>query len=190
MMIDEISQILAELTEATITQPSPDAWQVETPTTRLLILLTEDQQWLRALVPIAPVNDIQPFLAQLLEANFDTTQEARYAISEGILWGIFQHRCDSLTASDLQSAIQQLLIMQQQAIEDSFSRHIETQVRLIIRAAKQQGQSLEKTLQNLERFYAEGIMGDLDDSAATRQETLGAWRYQLERLWNQVDPQT
>ncbi len=46
---------------------------------------------------------------------------------------------------------------------------------------------METTLQNLERFYAEGIMGDLSGSTQEREQTLSAWRYQLERLWSEVE---
>ncbi|MEH1778746.1 MAG: hypothetical protein V7L26_06455 [Nostoc sp.] len=50
---------------------------------------------------------------------------------------------------------------------------------------KQQGQSLQATMQTLERFYAEGMMGEIDSSAKGREEVLTAWRHQLERLWNE-----
>ena len=165
---------------------APGSWQVETPDFRLLVLLSDEQDWLRLLLPIAPAQDAQPFLAQLLEANFDATQETRYALHQDVLWGVFQHTCVGLTIADFTTAIQRLIALRQAGLDDSFSRLAETQVRQIIQAAKQQGQSLESTLQTLDRFYEEGLMGDIDSSAERRQETLAAWRYQLERLWDDV----
>jgi hypothetical protein len=43
-------------------------------------------------------------------------------------------------------------------------------------------------LQTLDRFYEAGLMGDIADSSGDRDQTMGAWRYQLERLWEEVEP--
>jgi len=56
-----------------------------------------------------------------------------------------------------------------------------------VQAAKQQGQSLEATMQNLERFYAEGLLGEINQTVESREEVLAAWKRQLERLWNEVN---
>ncbi len=69
-----------------------------------------------------------------------------------------------------------------------FNQLVESRIRQIIEAAKQQGQSLEATLQNLDRFYEEGILGDLEQGADSREQVLAAWRRQLERLWPEVNP--
>jgi hypothetical protein len=60
-------------------------------------------------------------------------------------------------------------------------------VLLIIQAAKQQNMTLEMTVQNLDRFYQEGVMGDLDASPVVRAATLDAWRNRLQRLWPTVE---
>ncbi|MEL6398658.1 MAG: hypothetical protein AAFO87_01930 [Cyanobacteria bacterium J06607_6] len=162
----------------------PDAWQVEAADFRLLVLLSANQSWLRLLVPIVPAPDAQPYLAEILSANFDLTQEARYALHQNVLWGVFQDELASLTESRFESAISRLLVMKQEGIEPFFSTLIEQQIRQIIAAAKQQGQSLETTLQTLDRFYSEGMMGDMADSDYQGQ-ALEAWRRQLERLWTE-----
>lgn len=163
----------------------PESWQVEGEGLRLLVLLSEDQTWLRALITIAPAQEAQPFYQQLLEANFDETQEVRYGLFQELLWGVFQHSLETLSVQDFQQAIARLIDLHQRGLNDSFSRLAETQIRQIIQAAKLQGQSLEATMQTLERFYEEGVMGDLDASQPNRNQVLGAWRYQLERLWNE-----
>jgi menaquinone-dependent protoporphyrinogen IX oxidase len=61
-------------------------------------------------------------------------------------------------------------------------------VREIIRVAKRQGQTLESTMKTLSRFYEEGVMGDVADSSDARNVSLEAWRYQMEKLWDEVDP--
>ncbi len=51
--------------------------------------------------------------------------------------------------------------MQQEGLDRCFNRLVEKQVHQIVRPPKQQGQTLEMRLQTLERFYKEGLMGDL-----------------------------
>lgn len=164
----------------------PDAWQVETPEYRLLVLLSEDQSWLRLLLPIAPLQEVQSFLGQILEANFDLTQEARYALHQNVLWGVFQYERASLTRERFEAAISRLLVMKKEGVDPFFNTLVEQQIRQIVQAAKLKGQSLEETMQTLDRFYSEGMMGDMTDSSYQGQ-VLESWRRQLERLWPEVD---
>jgi hypothetical protein len=183
MTPEQIHSTLIQLFDDQVTAIAPGSWQVETPDFRLLTLLSEDQAWLRLLIPIASAQEALPFAEQLLEANFDRTQETRYALQEGMLWGVFQHNLAHLNPSDFSAAIQQLVTLHQTGLSACFNQLVETRVRQIIQIARQKGQSLEMTLQMLDRFYQEGIMGDLGDSPQTREETMAAWKYQLERLW-------
>lgn len=187
MTPQDITEILTALFGSTVQVSGVESWQVEMGQFRLLVLLSDDRSWVRSLVSIASAQEAQPYLAQLLEANFDDTQETRYALYQGVLWGVFQHNFESLTQDDFKAAIARLAALQQRGLHDSFDRLAETQIRQIIRAAKLQGQSLETTLQTLDRFYQEGVMGELDQDAQQRQGVLGAWRYQLERLWNEEE---
>ena len=163
---------------------SPDAWQVETSDLRLLVLLSADQSWLRLLMPIAPIQIAQPYFSQILEANFDLTQEARYALHQDVLWGVFQYELASLTEIRFEAAISRLMGMKQEGIDPFFNSLVEQQIRQIIIAAKQQGQSLEETMQTLDRFYSEGMMGNMGNNEY-QDQVLRAWRRQLERLWSE-----
>ncbi|HEY9626188.1 MAG TPA: hypothetical protein V6C84_02715 [Coleofasciculaceae cyanobacterium] len=185
MTPQDITQILTTLFGEAVRVNEPESWQIEGENLRLLVLLSEDQSWLRSLITIAPAQEAAPYFAQLLEANFDETQETRYALFQNLVWGVFQHSFPTLSPEDFQAAIARLVALHQKGLSDSFSRFAEAQVRQIIRAAKMQGQSLAATLQSLERFYEEGVMGDLDASASDRGAVLGAWRSQLERLWDE-----
>jgi hypothetical protein len=187
MTPQDISSVLTSLFGNAVQNNPPDCWQVEVDHLRLLILLSEDQSWLRVLVSITSAQDARPFLEKLLEANFDLTQETRYALYQDVLWGVFQHARTSLTPEDLRAAIARLTLLQQQGLNEVFNQFVESQIREIIQVAKQQDQSLETTLQTLERFYEEGVMGDLNQNQQQRQETLAAWRYQLERLWSEME---
>lgn len=188
MTPDQLRSLLVDLFGEAVSSQSPDAYQVETEAFRLLALLSEDGSWLRLLMPLAPQAEAAPFMEQLLSANFDDCQLVRYAFHQTVLWGVFHHRFASLEEADCRLAIAQLLDLNRQGLDTSFNRLIEQQIRQIIQAAKSQGQSLAATLQTLERFYAEGMLGGLDQSSQQRGATLDAWRYQLNRLWDEVEP--
>ncbi|MEP0919843.1 type III secretion system chaperone [Leptolyngbya sp. DQ-M1] len=188
MTLDELSAMLTSLFGEQAQALAVGSFQVETPQFRLLILLSEDQTWLRALLPIAPAQDAEPYWEQLLEANFDLTQETRYALHQGVLWTVFQHSLADLSIADLQAALQRLIAVQQQGLDEVFNTFVEKRIRQIVQVAKRQGQSLEATMQTLDRFYQEGIMGDLAMGAQSRSQTMDAWQRQLRRLWDEVEP--
>ena len=187
MKTEAITPALINLFGDAVEVTPPDGWVVRDGESQLLVLLSEDQSWLRVLVAIAPAKDAEPYLQELLAANFDDTQETRYALSDNVLWGVFQHGLEGLTEADLKAAIARLLHLHQVGLNDSFNKMAERQVRQIIWASKKQGQSLEATLQTLERFYAEGMLGGLEQPQDERAAFLDAWHYQIKRLWDQVD---
>lgn len=186
MTHNEIADTLAELFGTSAVKIlAPGSWQVETSSFRLLLLLSEDQTWLRVLLPIMPIQQAQPFLPQFFEANFDDTQQVRYAIQQEVLWGVFQHSLSSLVVEDLRDAIARLISLYEVGLDDAFNRLTETKIKEIVQICKQQGKSKEATMQNLERFYAEGVMGEVDQSSESREQVLAAWKRQLERFWNE-----
>jgi hypothetical protein len=186
MKPDEIAVTLADLFgEAAVVAIAPGSWQVEASGFRLLVLVSEDNTWVRVLLPIVPIQQAQPLLEQLLEANFDETQEVRYAVYEGVVWGVFHHNSSTLVSADLESAIARLISLFEAGLDDVFNGLIESRIRQIIVAAKQQGQSLEATMQTLERFYAEGLLGEIEQTPEAQAEVIAAWQRQLERFWNE-----
>lgn len=180
MTPQDIPNVLASLFGDDVQTLAPGSYQIEKENFRLLVLRSADQDWIRMMVPIVGLSEAGAFLEEFLEANFDETQEARYAIHQGLIWTVFQHEGASLTEADFRSAIGRLISMFRQGLDLVFKRHVEKQIRQIIRAAKQQGQSMDATMKTLERFYSEGVMGDLDTSSEGAVE---AWRSQLLRLW-------
>ncbi len=187
MSPEEIGATLTELFGVEIvSEITPGSWQIETSSFRLLVLLAEDQTWLRVLLPIVPMTQAQPFLEQFLEANFDQTQEVRYALYDGVVWGVYQHNSKTLVSTDLANAIARLITLHQAGLNDVFNQLTENRIRQIIQVAKQQGQSLQATMQNLGRFYTEGLLGELEQTPQAREQILAAWQQQLERLWDQM----
>ncbi|MBW4525503.1 MAG: hypothetical protein KME18_09955 [Phormidium tanganyikae FI6-MK23] len=187
MTLDELTSTLSALFGEQVQSLAAGSFQIETPQFRLLVLLSDDQSWLRVLLPIAPAQDAEPYWEQLLESNFDLTQETRYALHQGVLWTVFQHSMAGLSIEDLQSVIQRLLALRQQGLDEIFNTFVDKRIRQIVQGAKRQGQSLEATMQTLDRFYQEGVMGDLAMGSQSRSETMEAWQRQLRRLWDEVE---
>jgi hypothetical protein len=163
----------------------PDSYQVDTPDYRLLVIFSAQQSWVRVLVPIAPAAEAMTFVEEFLAANFDATLETRYAISQGALWGVWQHSMTGLVRADFSAAIDRLIDLKRVGIDQAFQSFATKQVQAIVTIAKQRGDTLAQTMQTLDRFYSEGILGDLGTSEDIRQEMMSAWQQQLERLWNQ-----
>ena len=187
MTLEELTSTLSALFGDQVQALTDGSFQIETPQFRLLVLLSDDQSWIRLLLPIAPAQDAEPYLEQLLESNFDLTQETRYALHQGVMWVVFQHSMVGLAIADFQSVVQRMLSLHQQGLDEIFNTFVEKRIRQIVQAAKQQGQTLETTMQTLDRFYQEGIMGDMKAGSQSRSDTMAAWQRQLRRLWDEVE---
>jgi hypothetical protein len=163
-----------------------DSYQVDTPDYRLLVIFSDRQTWLRILLPIAPAAEAMTFIEEFLSANFDTTLETRYALHQEVLWAVWQHSVAGLTVEDFRMAIEHSIELKQIGIDRAFRDFATKQVREIVRIAKQRGDTLAQTMQTLDRFYAEGVMGDLGATEDIRKEMMSAWQSQLERLWDEA----
>ena len=81
----------------------------------IVVMTDERANRMRIMMPIRPfdtqnVDDLQ--LAVIaLHANYDRALDARYAVQEGMLWSAFIHPLSSLTPTDLDSAIKQVIAL-------------------------------------------------------------------------------
>jgi hypothetical protein len=74
----------------------------------MLIITDPVADRMRAMVPIRAAADMTPEeVARVLQANFDTALDARYAIARGQLWGIFIHPLSPLKKDQLISGLGQ-----------------------------------------------------------------------------------
>lgn len=63
---------------------------------------------MRAMVPIRSVEDLDAAeLLRLMQANFDSALDARYAVAQGRLWGVFIHPLSPLERDQLISGLAQ-----------------------------------------------------------------------------------
>lgn len=186
----DLSNLQTTLASAggTLTEVAPGQWQLESEHSRLLVLTNPERDWLRMMVPIAPEQEALPFAKELLQASFDRTRETRFALQEGVLWGMYQHRLSTVTGDDLLAALQQLETLRAGGLQTAFDDLIETKMRQIVAVLSEQGKSLEDAFQTLERLYEEGVLGSMQASREDRDSMLQAWRAKLSRIWQETNP--
>lgn len=77
----------------------------------LRIVYDERADRMRIITPIIPATDIPDgLLLRLLQANFNSVLDSRYAIGSGMIWSSFVHRLSSLTDEDFISGIAQTAV--------------------------------------------------------------------------------
>jgi len=78
---------------------------------KLLIIYDTNADRMRIVSPIMKVSDLKEGqMQQALNANFHTALDARYAISDDIVWSIFVHPLSDLSEKLFQSGLEQTLV--------------------------------------------------------------------------------
>jgi hypothetical protein len=74
----------------------------------VLVVMAPSADRVRAMVPIASVEDVTPEeMNRMMQANFDTALDARYAVAQGRVWGIFIHPLGALERAEFLSGLAQ-----------------------------------------------------------------------------------
>ncbi|WP_439142017.1 hypothetical protein [Pseudooctadecabacter sp.] len=74
----------------------------------VLIVMAPGADRMRAMVPIASVEDVSAEeMSRMMQANFDTALDARYAVAQGRVWGVFIHPLSPLEREQLLSGLVQ-----------------------------------------------------------------------------------
>ena len=74
----------------------------------VLIVTDTRADRMRAMVPIRSIEGLEPNeLLRLMQANFDSALDARYAVAQGRLWGVFIHPLSPLQKDQLLSGLVQ-----------------------------------------------------------------------------------
>ena len=99
--------VLALDPEATAGGPG---WQLRVAGATILLVMDPSSDRMRAMVPIRGADDLPPEdLERMMQANFDTALDGRYAIANGIVWAAFIHPLESLEKNQLISGIGQIV---------------------------------------------------------------------------------
>jgi hypothetical protein len=74
----------------------------------VLVVMAPNADRMRAMVPIASVEDVTPEeMNRMMQANFDTALDARYAVAQGRVWGVFIHPLGALERAEFLSGLAQ-----------------------------------------------------------------------------------
>lgn len=72
-------------------------WQFEVSSLTLTVLTDESHNRMRVIIPILESEKLsKDELYRIMQANFDSTLDARYAVAKGLLWSTFIHPLASL----------------------------------------------------------------------------------------------
>ena len=99
-----------------ISRIDPDAegnagrWRIIYDKLELFVMTDEKADRMRIMTPIDKAEGLEKeALVRMMQANFDAALDSRYAIANGVLWGVFIHPLASLTDKDFFSGVAQTL---------------------------------------------------------------------------------
>ncbi|MEM6531772.1 MAG: hypothetical protein AAF654_04080 [Myxococcota bacterium] len=87
-----------------------NVWRVEVETYSLMVITDERADRMRVMSLIGPAEKLdRVLLERMMQANFDSALDARYAIANEKLWSVFIRPLSSLTDRDLISGVAQTI---------------------------------------------------------------------------------
>lgn len=88
----------------------PGFWQLRVNDIGIQIITDTNADRMRIIIPIRKADELdKDELYRVMQANYDSALDARYAIGQGILWSSFVHPLSSLTDRDFLSALGQTI---------------------------------------------------------------------------------
>jgi hypothetical protein len=106
MTLDRLAEIIFSLDPNA--QSSGNSFQMVIQDIPVLIITDPRADRMRAMVPIRASEGMSPAeILRVMQANFDTALDARYAIAHGKLWGAFIHPLSALEKDEFISALGQ-----------------------------------------------------------------------------------
>lgn len=85
-------------------------WRFTVAQRELLVITDENANRMRILTGVIEVKDLEEGrLTRLMQANFDSALDARYAIARGVLWSAFLHPLSTLYEQDFVSGVAQVV---------------------------------------------------------------------------------
>ncbi|MDH3688773.1 MAG: type III secretion system chaperone [Gammaproteobacteria bacterium] len=85
-------------------------WQFNVEDLTVLVITDEKSDRMRIITPVTDASELDlEQLLRMMQANFDSTLDARYSIAKGIVWSAFIHPLGSLTDGDFLSGVGQVV---------------------------------------------------------------------------------
>ena len=96
MTAERLGELIMIVDEDAIQQET--TWFFHVAELETIVVYDINADRMRILIPIGPTDKlVQEELIRLMQANFDSALDARYAIAQGELWGAFIHPLSTLT---------------------------------------------------------------------------------------------
>ena len=87
-----------------------NVWQFKLGARQVIVITDPVAERMRIMVPIGDAGLLSPeLLTRLMQANFDSALDARYAIAQDVLWGTFIHPLTSLDEKGFVSGLAQAI---------------------------------------------------------------------------------
>lgn len=107
MSLERLDELLRKVDENMLRQNS--TWQIHFGERALLVITDEKADRMRIMAPIAEAGILnEDLMLRILQANFDSALDARYAVAKGLIWSTFIHPLAALQDDELISAIFQV----------------------------------------------------------------------------------
>ena len=107
MTNERINDLLEKIGED-LSHNGENMWSLSIGETPVQVITDEKSDRMRIIVPIDKTANMTPeMLQRLLQANFDSALDSRYAIAQGVVWGTFIHPLSALTDRQFISGVGQ-----------------------------------------------------------------------------------
>lgn len=112
MDMDRLGSIIESLDDNADRGEQGSFWQFKLDDVAVTVIADGKANRMRALVGVASVENLPgDTLLRLLQANFDTALDARYAVANGVVWSAFIHPLDRLSDDQLLSGLAQVVTL-------------------------------------------------------------------------------
>lgn len=184
MLPNDIIPTLAAALNSPVQRIQPGFWQVNTSNFPVIVLLTQDQTWLRLKLPLVSVLESPESVEELLHAySFLVSQDAHYMQYQQQWWAVYHYCLELLNPQDFSVTAAQLVERHQNCLLDHFQSVANDHLCHLIEISKRQGRSLPATLQTLEYLYREYLIGELLEDEQDQQAILAEWRAKIRHFW-------
>ncbi|MEN8238986.1 MAG: type III secretion system chaperone [Actinomycetota bacterium] len=96
MTVDRLGALIRNVDENAV--QSSNSWVLTVAGLETIVVYDIDADRMRIMIPVGPAEAIAlEELIRLMQANFDSALDARYAIAQGALWSVFIHPLSTLT---------------------------------------------------------------------------------------------
>ncbi len=88
----------------------PGYWTLTIDEREVLVITDERVDRMRIITPVIKAEELEPrYMYRLLQANFDSALDARYAVGRDVVWSVFIHPLRSLRDADFVSGVGQVI---------------------------------------------------------------------------------